>query len=518
MSGILVIGIIVVLLWIATKQIEKHGEERHRTASEATKHLPSFLRECTGVGPWLEMDDFYRNHNVDLKCTSCSRDTIFVSNANPVHETEFIDVHFKAGKLRIMYGNRVLFDGDPLNVMAYPLETFPLRADSPPPKESGSYYSIWVEHFKNAVNQGGQNKTTVDNIPLIHEIPHSASPEERNEQFPKLDRQKQTTHPTAGPSKSTNAAEGLYLAFAQKDGNKLGYIDKTGEFIIAPKFANAWQFSEGLAAVELERAWGCIDLSGELVIDPQFGSAFSFYKGLANVNQNGVWGYIDKGGSWVIAPRFEGALQFFDGLAAAKLGGKWGYVDGAGRFVIAPRFDWTWHFWKGLAAVTVNGGVGYIDITGRLVIPARFEEARNFSNGLANVKLSGKWGKIDETGSFAIAPQFDMVFGFCDGLAAVELDGRWGYIDVTGKLVIPAKFEMASSFSEGLAAVKMNGTKGYINKAGETVIRTQFRQARGFYGGLAAFELNGVWGCIDQTGEVVIAPQFQQLDVFLKAD
>jgi hypothetical protein len=155
MSGIVVLVIIIGLLWIAAQQSEKRGEERHRIAFEATKHLPSFLRESTGVGPWLEMDNFYLIRNVHVRCTSCTKDTIFVSNANTAHETEYIDVHFKEGKLRIMYGNRSLFDGDPLMIMSYPQETFPLKEDSPPPKESGSYYSIWVDHFKKAPNRTG---------------------------------------------------------------------------------------------------------------------------------------------------------------------------------------------------------------------------------------------------------------------------------------------------------------------------------------------------------------------------
>jgi hypothetical protein len=113
---------------------------------EALYHLPSFLRERTGIGPWFEMNDFYREMHFDVKCTNCEKDTIFVSNANQACETECVDVHYAKAKLRIMRGDQILFNGDPLNLMSYPREAYPLREDQPPPKESDAY-PFWAEHF-----------------------------------------------------------------------------------------------------------------------------------------------------------------------------------------------------------------------------------------------------------------------------------------------------------------------------------------------------------------------------------
>ena len=181
MSGIVVLIIIFGLLWLAAQESIKRSEGNQRIANEAIHHLPSFLRECTGMGPWLQMDEFYRNHYVDVKCTSCSKDAIFVSNANPKRETEFIDVHFAKGKLRIMHGKRVLFDGDPLNLVSYPQETFPLKVDSPPPKESGSYYSIWTDHFKDASNMKRKDGSRVDSALLANALTPNFAPDPKSE-------------------------------------------------------------------------------------------------------------------------------------------------------------------------------------------------------------------------------------------------------------------------------------------------------------------------------------------------
>jgi Sel1 repeat len=157
-----VTAIILGLLWFAAQQSIKRSEKDRQIAYQAIRRLPSFLREQTGIGPWLEMDDFYRNQCVDVKCTSCIIDTIFVSNTNPSRETEFVDVHFTKRKLRIQYGTRLLFNGDPLSLLSYPEEQFPLKEDSPPPAESGSYYSIWKGHFKDASDGKRRDKGSAD--------------------------------------------------------------------------------------------------------------------------------------------------------------------------------------------------------------------------------------------------------------------------------------------------------------------------------------------------------------------
>ena len=68
-----------------------------------------------------------------------------------------------------------------------------------------------------------------------------------------------------------------------KQDKKWGYIDKTGQIIIPFKFDGAHDFSEGLAAVNIEEKTGYIDKTGKFVIQPRFISGFSFSEGLAVV-------------------------------------------------------------------------------------------------------------------------------------------------------------------------------------------------------------------------------------------
>ncbi|HET6841053.1 MAG TPA: WG repeat-containing protein [Candidatus Angelobacter sp.] len=98
------------------------------------------------------------------------------------------------------------------------------------------------------------------------------------------------------------------LAFAMpNDGTRLfGIIDKSGKFLHEPAFEEATEFSESLAAVRAGDKWGYVDHAGNWIIPPGLTHADSFWHGLASVVFGaGLWGYIDKKGSVVWQNRSE---------------------------------------------------------------------------------------------------------------------------------------------------------------------------------------------------------------------
>ncbi|WP_348636644.1 WG repeat-containing protein, partial [Campylobacter lari] len=75
---------------------------------------------------------------------------------------------------------------------------------------------------------------------------------------------------------------------------KCGLIDKQGNLVIEAKYDDIYDFSEGLARVELNGKWGFIDKQGNLVIEAKYDDIYDFSEGLARVELNGKWGFIDK--------------------------------------------------------------------------------------------------------------------------------------------------------------------------------------------------------------------------------
>ena len=271
---------------------------------------------------------------------------------------------------------------------------------------------------------------------------------------------------------------------------QLGYIDKTGSFVIPPQFDYCLGHTEGLAAVSVDGKYGYIDTKGDFMISPQFEEAYRFSEGLAAVGIDDRLGYIDNRGAMVIQPEFLRAEEFSEGLAYVGDG----YINRTGQCILTEEASELWYmssFSEGLAGAmgTVGSGrmapraVGYIDKTGEFAIPLQFAHAADFSCGLArvNVGRAGEWQFIDKTGRITLELAFDFVsLYFFEGLVAVLSHGKYGFADKMGNLVI-----QASGFSDGVAAVKIDGKYGYIDKTGEWVIEPQYMWADCFSNGLA---------------------------------
>ena len=116
---------------------------------------------------------------------------------------------------------------------------------------------------------------------------------------------------------------------------KYNFIDVNGTVISKQYFDGAGlNFSEGLLAVKVNGLWGYVNSSGDMVIAPQFDDAAEFSEGLAAVAINFRWGYINKTGKFVIAPSFLTAERFTSGLAlVSTFNNSDGYINKRGKFV-----------------------------------------------------------------------------------------------------------------------------------------------------------------------------------------
>jgi WG containing repeat len=220
------------------------------------------------------------------------------------------------------------------------------------------------------------------------------------------------------------------LPFLVSIDGKYGFMDASCRMIIPAQYTEAFDFSEGLAAVKIGQKCGYIDESGTMVIPAQFAGAWYFSDGLASVKldeQSPLWGCVDKSGRVVIR-QFGIPLWFSEGLVegyGAKnhiLNVPLGYVDHAGNYTIrldepGTELEFLLGFSEGLARVSMepkhaDGSVGpskygYIDHDGKGIVPRSFTGADDFHEGLAAVTgEGGTWGlhRQDRAGQFVIPP------------------------------------------------------------------------------------------------------------------
>ena len=277
------------------------------------------------------------------------------------------------------------------------------------------------------------------------------------------------------------------LAYFLEKGRS-GYVDTTGKVMFdEERFCSSvrFDFTEGLAGFEFatrrkgnnylrHRLRGYRDRTGKIVIPPRFFNASDFHEGVAAVNEklNAKWGYIDKTGNYVIPPIFDYASDFSEGMAAVAVDQRCGYIDHAGKFVIRPFIEdenGCGPFREGVALVGRND-FGLIDTSGHYVIPPQHATAwPTMREGLIWSPWASPQGFYDKNGKLVIdTSSYSNARAFSEGLAAVKKD-KYGYINKKGELVIPLQFDNALDFVDGLAMVGTDEGWVYIDKSGKVV-------------------------------------------------
>lgn len=167
-------------------------------------------------------------------------------------------------------------------------------------------------------------------------------------------------------------SEGL-IAVRNVEKKKCGFMDKTGKFVIEPKFKDAANFSEGLARVSIKENHreylGFINPEGEFVIEPKFDIDCDFLRctndfsegwasliaGPPTMGKSQNFMYIDKSGEIVLRTEFFRAECFHEGLAVVwdERTDRYGYIDKSGKLAIPLKYAWADNFSEGLASITL---------------------------------------------------------------------------------------------------------------------------------------------------------------------
>jgi hypothetical protein len=350
---------------------------------------------------------------------------------------------------------------------------------------------------------------------------------------------------------ATVAAADEPVAAVSVDG-QYGYINTSGQWVIAPQYARASPFADNIAAVSAEGvgAWKLIDKASatiaefpaDIIIDMRNYNRYdTVYKGAAIVEgmiiiardasgyagEDSRYGFANVQGEIVVDPQYAQVEPFNDGLAAVNFGTRaepnWGFIDPTGQVVIQPAYYSVKDFSDGLAYVEkdannlsdedrqTNTWRGFIDHTGALVIHPQWDETGIFVTGFLGdlgqfsddrAVVSYSWPYVDEFGLNQTA----------SGIAIIDKSAN----------VLFKTTDYSSNptygFSEGLYTISGtpdsdgNAPTGFMDAEGNIVIATQsawkVEYARMFSDGMCAVYTQGMIGFIDPSGNLAIPTQY----------
>jgi hypothetical protein len=193
-----------------------------------------------------------------------------------------------------------------------------------------------------------------------------------------------------------------------------------------------------------DQKWGYSDGAGKVVIKTQFDSAKDFSEGVAAVNMNGKWGFTDSAGNILVKPEYDRVHDFHNGYAAVTSGTKFGYVDNTGKVILKLQYLSDNEF---------------------------LTDLYDFSNESSFVKLEfNKYRLIDKAGKALYKQGITYARHFSEGLAAIKVNNKFCYINNKGKVVIKLDAEVttAGDFHDSRAVICMNNSLyHYIDKKGK---------------------------------------------------
>lgn len=268
-----------------------------------------------------------------------------------------------------------------------------------------------------------------------------------------------------------------------------GFIDKSGKLVIdGTKYYSEelgelnYTFHEGLCCVaktvtsaegDVTVKWGYIDKTGQEVIPCKWDQAKPFSQGRAAVAVNRddldalypvAYSYLNRQGEDVITmPAGKECGNFSEGLASVTTDGqKFGFVDTTGHQVIAEDY--------------------YTDDTAMPVIMADYQEGYTLigSDMTVGDHVIVTFRLMDHNGQ-ALS---QLVNGpVTEGLVLVAKANKLGFAKPDGTEVIPCQYDYTPTsvggelihntyrFSQGLAAVRQDGHWGYVNPQAQSTFK-----------------------------------------------
>ena len=128
------------------------------------------------------------------------------------------------------------------------------------------------------------------------------------------------------------------LAYARL-GEKVGFINNKGAWVIEAKYVKVENFKNGFANVKTEAGWGLIDKTGKVILETSYQGVSDVHESIFAYKQNGFWGFMTIDGKIITDAKFSAIRDFSNGYAAVRIGELWGLIDASGKLVINAQFD-----------------------------------------------------------------------------------------------------------------------------------------------------------------------------------
>ncbi len=305
------------------------------------------------------------------------------------------------------------------------------------------------------------------------------------------------------------------------NGKKNALLDAQFKYIVPFKYDAILDFDHSIAPVRNGDKWGYIDKTGKEIVPLIYGPGYH-----GKITENVTWqmldgkaGYIDTIGKTVIPFIYDLGTPFLNGFAQVRKGGKWIYINHQGKEMNNLKYDYVGPFFDGLSAVKLSGKTGFMDTSGTLVIPIQYDNTGFFHDSMAGIVMNDQWGYINSKGETIIKPKYTYGGDFQEGFANVKAEDDWMMINKKGKKVLRGEYDYIIRVDTGLYIIKkkgLAGVAGFTGKnKGKILIPMDYKYITYLGNGLFILSKDGKSGIVDKTNKILIPFLYDSIEANL---
>lgn len=228
-----------------------------------------------------------------------------------------------------------------------------------------------------------------------------------------------------------------------------------------------------------------IDKSGNFIIPPKYDGIGKFKENLWRVSKDGKYGLIDDNENILLEIAYDSMknLYFADEKFIVSKGGKYGIMDIQKNVVVPFLYEnlETRCCVDNVLYATKNGKCGTIDIENNVIIPFEYEELSYLGENNLCAKISkDKFIIINKQNEQICKTIFKEISPSCFNefedvqVYPAKIGDLYGFIDEFGNVKIDFKYQYTGAFSNGYCAVVAEDNEGYLIDINDNIIISDF--------------------------------------------
>lgn len=255
-----------------------------------------------------------------------------------------------------------------------------------------------------------------------------------------------------------------------------GFINPKGEWIIrSDEFNDIWEFSEGMAGVQVGAKVGFINPDGAWAINPdEKFQGGNFSDGRLPIVNNGRLGFIDKEGKTVIGPKFDDQpSSFFTNSYAPVWNEGWAFLIDKKGTPVTNNYHFISHPSEGIAKISNDPElniINFLKIDDNSILGDGYDYVSNFSNGLA-MAIRNRQGEIlDVNGLTAHVDGISDCGDYLGGrFVARAINDKCGLLDSDGVWIVSPELIRIDYLGGKVWSFLGNESHGLIDSNGDVI-------------------------------------------------